>query len=111
MRNCRPPALTALLDRMVYRKFTERTIVTREAFEADLALTRTRGFGITDQEMIDGLRAVAGVIFDRHDNAVAAISIALPTAACTMDEIITSLGPRIREAATVVSSHLRSPQS
>ena len=106
-----PPALSALLGKMTLRKFTERTIVTRAAFEADLARTKERGFGITDQEMIDGLRAVAGVIFDRHDYPVAAVSIALPTAACDLAEINATLGPRIREAAAVVSSHLRSPQS
>jgi IclR family pca regulon transcriptional regulator len=105
-----PAAQAALLDRIDFRKFTERTITSRAAFEADLALTRERGFGITDQEMIDGLRAVAGVVYDRHDFPVAAISVALPSAACDLAALIETVGPRIRESATVVSSHLRSPQ-
>jgi IclR family pca regulon transcriptional regulator len=105
-----PAARTALLDRITFRKFTERTIASRAAFEADLDLTRERGFGMTDQEMIDGLRAVAGVIYDRHGFPVAAISVALPSAACDLAALVDAVGPRIRDSAAAVSSHLRSRQ-
>ena len=60
--------------------------------------------------MIDGLRAVAGVVYDRHDFPAAAISVALPSAACELAALIETVGPRIRESAAAVSSHLRSPQ-
>ena len=105
-----PAAQSALLDRIQFRRFTERTITSRAALEAELALTRERGFGITDQEMIDGLRAAGGVVYDRHAFPVAAISIALPSAECDLTTLIESVGPQIRESAAAVSSHLRSPQ-
>ena len=40
-----------------------------------LERTRERGFGVTDQEMIDGLRAVASPIFDHHGTPIAGLSI------------------------------------
>ena len=105
----RPDALAVLLDRIAFHKFTERTIVSRASFEAELALTRDRGFGVTDQEMIDGLRAAAGVIYARHGSPVAALSVALPIAACGMPELIASIGPRVRESAAAISTHLHAP--
>ena len=101
-----PPARAAILDRISFRKFTDRTITDRAALDADLTLTRERGFGTTDQEMIDGLRAVAGVVYDRHDFPVAAISVALSSASCDMAGLIETVGPRVRESAAAVSAHL-----
>jgi IclR family pca regulon transcriptional regulator len=101
-----PGRLAALLDRIKYVKFTERTIGSRADFEPDLERTRGRGFGVTDQEMIDGLRAVASPIFDHLGTPIAALSVALPVHACGLDELLTSVGPRVAAAGKIVSTHL-----
>ncbi len=106
-----PDALAALLDVIQFRKFTERTIVSRMAFEAELALTHERGFGVTDQEMIDGLRAAAGVIYSRQGAPVAAISVALPITATGMAELVAHIGPRVRASAAAISAHVRAPDA
>jgi DNA-binding IclR family transcriptional regulator len=101
-----PERLTALLDRIDYKRWTERTIGTRAEFETELARTRQRGFGITDQEMIDGLRAVASAIFDHHGTPIAALSVALPVQACSVEYLLESIAPRVVAAGKAVSSHL-----
>jgi DNA-binding IclR family transcriptional regulator len=104
--NMLPDRLAALLDRIDYARWTERTIASRAAFEAELERTRERGFGVTDQEMIDGLRAVASPIFDHHGTPIGALSVALPVQACSLDELLTGIGPRVIAAGKIVSSHL-----
>ena len=101
-----PERLTALLDRIDYAQWTERTIASRAAFEEDLARTRERGFGVTDQEMILGLRAVASPIFDHHGTPIAGLSVALPVHACTLDELMRAIAPQVVAAGKTVSSHL-----
>ena len=101
-----PKPLAALLDRIDYAQWTERTIGSRAAFEEELRLTRARGFGVTDQEMILGLRAVASPIFDHHGTPIAGLSVALPVHACTLDELTSSIAPEVVAAGNVISSHL-----
>lgn len=101
-----PREVAALLDRIEYLRWTERTIATRAAFEAELRLTRERGFGVTDQEMIDGLRAVASPIFDRHGAPIAALSVALPVQGCSLETLLQDVAPRVVTAGRIVSTHL-----
>jgi DNA-binding IclR family transcriptional regulator len=104
--NSAPERLASLLEHIEFTKWTERTIETRAEFEADLQRTRDRGFGVIDQEMIEGLRAVASPIFDRHGTPVAALSVALPVQACSLEHLLGSVGPRVVTAGKIVSSHL-----
>ena len=101
-----PGALAALLARIEYVKWTGRTIATRAEFEGELERTRTRGFGVTDQEMIDGLRAVASPIFDRHGTPIAAVSVALPVQACTIDDLFDGVAGRVSAAGKAISAQL-----
>lgn len=98
--------LSELLDRITYVKWTERTIGTRAEFEDDLRRTRERGFAVTDQEMIDGLRAVASPIFDHHGEVIAGLSVALPVQACPMEHLLGSVATRIVAAGKAISTHL-----
>jgi IclR family pca regulon transcriptional regulator len=104
--NIAPERLGPLLERIEFTQWTQRTIGTRAEFEAELTRTRDRGFGLIDQEMIEGLRAVASPIFDRHGAPIAALSVALPVQACTLDHLLGSVGPRVVTAGKIVSSHL-----
>jgi len=101
-----PDRLAALLDRIDYAKWTQHTIASRAEFETELRRTRERGFGVTDQEMIDGLRAVASPIFDHHGTPIAGLSVALPVHACNLDALVNGVAPRVVTAGKIVSSHL-----
>lgn len=101
-----PHALAALLERMPLTAWTPRTIVSREALERDLAGVRERGYATTDQETIDGLRALGVPIFDHARIPVASISIAVSVHAATLDELVATAAPELRRAAAAISSRL-----
>ena len=56
-------------------KLTEHTITDGQRLKAELALTRARGYGISDEELDIGLRSVAAPIMNHQGEAVAAISV------------------------------------
>ena len=108
--NMAPDRLNALLDRINYQKWTDRTIGARSEFEAELQRTRERGFGVTDQEMVDGLRAVASPIFDRHGVPIGGLSVALPVQSCSLEHLLAEVAPRVVAAGKIVSTHLGAGQ-
>jgi IclR family KDG regulon transcriptional repressor len=62
-----------------FKKFREKTIVTREAFIEELDRTRAQRFGQDREEFDDHIRCVGVPIFDRLNQAVAGLSISFPT--------------------------------
>jgi IclR family acetate operon transcriptional repressor len=69
---------------------TARTITNRAALEADLALTRQRGYAVTSEELEPGLVAIAAPVYRGGDGVgqvVAALSVSGPSARLTTDQI------------------------
>ena len=58
---------------------TARTITTVEAYKAELRDVRQRGYGIDDEEFVDGIRCVAAPVFDLTGRVIGAISLSAPT--------------------------------
>ncbi len=59
-------------------RYTEHTITTREALEAELEAVRANGYATAIAELEEGLVAVAAPVFDASGACVAAISISGP---------------------------------
>jgi len=59
-------------------RYTEHTITTREALEAELEAVRRNGYATAAAELEEGLVAVASPIFDATGACVAALSISGP---------------------------------
>jgi IclR family transcriptional regulator, acetate operon repressor len=59
-------------------RYTDQTITTHEALEAELAAVRRNGYATAAAELEDGLTAVAAPVFDSHGDCVAALSISCP---------------------------------
>lgn len=83
-------------------RFTDNTVTTLEALQADLAATRERGWSVDDQESTAGMRCLAAPVFNVHSEAVAGISISGPVARLT-DDSLDRLGPLVRQAAMEVT--------
>jgi len=81
---------------------TDHTIATASALEADLAVIRTRGYSIDNEENEIGVRCVGAPVFDFSQSVIAAISVSGP-----IDRIdrrrSAELGPIVREAARAIS--------
>lgn len=68
----------AILDRWGLPAYTQQTVTTREALFEDLRSIRDVGYATSEQESIDGLRAVGAPIQVDGDEAIGAISFSGP---------------------------------
>ena len=84
---------------------TAKTIVEPERLQADLALTRERGFAVDDEEFHIGVRCIASPIRDYAGRAHAAIGVSGPAA-----DLHANLLPRaaaaVRQAAEAISARM-----
>jgi len=90
--------VTAALGKRDLVQYTPRTLVTVAALLDELALTRTRGFAIDDEEHAAGLRCVAAAVVDEHGQPWAAVSLAGPTTRLTRERV-PALGDLVRATA------------
>jgi IclR family transcriptional regulator, acetate operon repressor len=63
---------------LTLKRYTDHTIVTRDALEAELAAVRRNGYATAVAELEDGLVAVAAPVFDGAGTCVAALSVSGP---------------------------------
>ena len=68
-------APASVLDEVVLDAWSSRTITDRRELEADLALTRERGWALEDGELDVHRRSVGAVVRDHRGTALAAIGI------------------------------------
>ena len=66
---------------------TSRTITTRTLLNSELEKVRKAGYAIIDNELEDGLVAVAAPVFNHEGHVVAAISISGPDARINRDQL------------------------
>ncbi len=78
---------------------TARTITSRASLSEELASVRRLGFAVTDEELEQGLVAVAAPVFREGDKAVAAISVTGPAGRLGAARLADIAGECIREAA------------
>ena len=98
-------APTSVLDEVVLDAWTTRTITDRHELEADLALTRERGWALEDGELDLTRRSIGAVVRDHAGVAVAAVGIGhlsknLP------DERLPELAQAVIEQAKEISDAL-----
>jgi IclR family pca regulon transcriptional regulator len=89
------------------RRHTERTITKRGAFRDELARVGEQGYALVDQELEDGLRALAVPIRDQHDRVLAAVNVAVHTSRWPVPRIRRELLPRLLELAAAVERDVR----
>lgn len=92
-----------VLQKIVFKQFTPRSIHDQQALMKDLEQVRSRGFATSDNEMVIGLRAVASAIKDHNGVPVAALSIALSADLVTSAQLRRTVGPHVRAAAAAIS--------
>jgi IclR family acetate operon transcriptional repressor len=101
-----PPELRAqALAKAGSERFTARTLTDPAAIEADMALTRQRGYAIDDEEKTEGMRCIAAPVIDLHGEVVAGISVSGPSSRVSEAEIA-RLASAVTEAAASLSKAL-----
>ncbi len=100
-----PEEVQEMILRFGLQKKTRRTITSPVALQAELAVTRSRGYAIDDEENEEGVRCVGAAVLDYSGRPIAAISISGPAFSITKDKLAVVSRPVIA-AAQALSSEL-----
>ena len=95
----------AILARKGLPAFTAKTLTSPAALLADLALTRSRGWALDDEERTLGMRCLAAAIFNEYAEPVAGVSISGPVVRLP-DARLPELGARVRRAADTITERI-----
>ncbi|WP_374625641.1 IclR family transcriptional regulator [Pandoraea sp.] len=87
-----------LIETLPLRRFSEQTYTDRGAFRAELERTRRRKMGISNQEHLQGLIAIAVPVMLNRNRACAAIAVQAPIGRLTLDDLL-AFEPELRFAA------------
>ncbi len=79
-----PPArIERIFGARALERYTESTIVDREALRLELERIRQRGWAIDNEERTPGMRCIAAPIFNQFGEAIAGISLSGPSVRVT----------------------------
>jgi DNA-binding IclR family transcriptional regulator len=98
----RPPeSIEETISNLAFTERTPQTITDPEELRADLETIRERGYGIDDEENIEGLRCIAAPV--RADERVlGALSISGPSSRFTEDRLHGELSDSVQRSANVI---------
>lgn len=94
-----PEELDAVLERSELRALTSRTVRAEPTLRRELDRVRRQGWALVDQELEDGLRALAAPIRSSQGQTVAAINISTHASRRTLEAIRRDLLPPLLETA------------
>ncbi|WP_069301353.1 HTH-type transcriptional regulator BhcR [Neptunicoccus sediminis] len=95
---------TARLNRFAsagLERFTDQTLGSKQALEADLEQVRSRGYSVDDQERNIGMRCIAAPIRNALGEVIAGISVSGPTSRIDQTQI-----PALAEAVIAAASRV-----
>jgi IclR family transcriptional regulator, pca regulon regulatory protein len=98
--------LDAYLAKVSIERLTPRTVSNVTALRTELARVRTQGFALVDQELEEGLRAVAAPIRDRAGRVVASLNISAHASRTSLESMRRNLVPPLLAAAARISADL-----
>ena len=99
--------LAAMLESMRLPKITEVTIVEPKALLAELQQIRRQGYVLVDQELEEGLRALAVPLHGEQGEVIAAVNVAVHASRWSIERILEELLPRLRETAAAIEADVR----
>jgi IclR family pca regulon transcriptional regulator len=102
-----PDELDAFLARVELVRLSARTITTEPKLRAELARVRRQGWAMVDQELEEGLRAVAAPIRDRGGRVVAAVNLSAHASRTSLDAVKRTLLPPLLATAERIGADLR----
>ena len=77
---------TLVIQTIDFHKFTEKTILTPEAYENELANVRLLGYALDRMEEVDHIVCAAAPIFDHKGKIAASLWITGPVFRLSLDE-------------------------
>ncbi|GAA0520679.1 IclR family transcriptional regulator [Paractinoplanes deccanensis] len=102
-----PQELESYLARVSPARLTAKTVTTADALRAEIAKVRAQGWSIVDQELEEGLRAIAAPIHDRAGTVVGAVNVSVHAARATVDVMRRRFRPALLAATAAIDADLR----
>ena len=99
--------LDGYLASVKLQRITPKTVTTPAQLRAELDRVREQGYALVDQELEDGLRALAAPIRDGHGRVVAALNVAVHASRWSVDAIHAELLPQLLETAAAIERDAR----
>lgn len=100
-------AIAAYLHAAVLKRFTERTVTSKEELRARLATVRSTGYDSALDELDYGIVSVAVPVFDRDRRIMSAINCSTSTTRISQDELVRTRLPLLQEAARRIQSEIQ----
>jgi IclR family pca regulon transcriptional regulator len=100
------PQQVAVLEAAPRPNLTETTVTELDALLARLAAVQERGFAVSDQETVSGLRVLAAAVTDADGLPVAGLSVATPALAMSLDDFTAAASAPVVAAAAALSRAL-----
>ena len=103
-----PAELDQYLAEATFEAFTERTVTDPERLREIIAEVGREGYSIVDQELEDGLRALAVPIHDASGTVTAAINVSAHASRLSSDAMRAQLLPALQKTARNIEADLKS---
>ncbi|HEU5474076.1 MAG TPA: IclR family transcriptional regulator C-terminal domain-containing protein [Actinophytocola sp.] len=97
-------AVDAYLARVRLEPLTTRTVSSGQGLRAELAKVRTQGYSLVNQELEDGLRAIAAPIRDRTGRVIAALNISAHASRTSLEVMRRDLLPPLLKTAARIEA-------
>jgi IclR family transcriptional regulator, pca regulon regulatory protein len=98
--------LEEYLSRVRLQRLTSRTVSSVASLRAELARVKAQGWAIVNQELEEGLRAVAAPIRDRRDRVIAAVNISTQASRTSLETMRRELLPPLLATVKRIESDL-----
>lgn len=89
------------------RRFTERTVTSREELRARLQRVRMNGYDSAIDELDYGIVSVAVPVFDRERRIMSAVNCSTSTTRISQDELVRTRLPLLHDAARSIQAELQ----
>lgn len=98
--------LRELLVALTLKRHGPNCITGKRALRAELEQVREQGFGIDNEELIDGLRSIALPVFDARGKVLGALDLAVPAALFERHELAAEFGQLLGNVAEDITEEL-----
>jgi IclR family transcriptional regulator, pca regulon regulatory protein len=98
--------LEEYLSRVRLQRLTSRTVSSVASLRAELTRVKTQGWALVNQELEEGLRAVAAPIRDRRDRVIAAVNISTQASRTSLETMRRELLPPLLATVKRIESDL-----
>jgi len=104
-------ALAEYLSTVRLERLTARTVASVAALRGELARVRSQGWSLVNQELEEGLRALAVPVRDRSGAVVAAVNVSAHASRTSLEAMRRDLLPPLLRTAARVESDLPGPRA